>query len=180
VTASVPNPAFGPGLLVVDDEPLIRDVLRDLFVGDGFSVHTAADIGETEAILSQETISVALVDLKLAQSNGIQMLDRIRQIDPAVRVILMTGYPTIESVVEAIQHGAFNYIIKPFRLHNLQGAVRQALGECDKDRRSGLLNRRVRLLEQILKDHDIAVPDWSGETAKLKVLTPRMSEYHKN
>ncbi|MDD4052984.1 MAG: response regulator [candidate division Zixibacteria bacterium] len=152
-------------LLVVDDEPLVRDVLQELFEGEGYTVHVAADIPEAEEILNRETIAVALVDLKLSHSDGIHVLDCIKKTDPAVSVILMTGHPTLESVIDALQHGAFNYIIKPFRLHELRSTVRTALGEFDKERRYHFLSQRLCLLERILKDHGIAFPDWAGEKA---------------
>ncbi len=163
MTASRPYPASDPVLLVVDDEPLIRDVLRDLFVGDGYVVHTAADVSEAEIILTREMIAVALVDLKLPDNDGIHVLDRIKQADPSVSVILMTGYPTLESVIMALQHGAFNYIVKPFRLHEIQKTVRQALVEFDKERRVETLKRRVHLLEELLQRHGIAVSDRSPD-----------------
>jgi DNA-binding NtrC family response regulator len=160
--------ALDASLLVVDDEPLIRDVLRDLFVGDGYTVYTAADIPEAETILSQRRIAVALVDLKLPDGSGLNILDRIKQHDPIVSVILMTGYPTIESVVEALQHGACNYLIKPFRLHDLREIVYQAQNAFGQKRRSDCYRRRVDQLEQILRQGGLEVPTWTEPAADPK------------
>lgn len=163
-------------LLVVDDEPLVRDVLRELFEGEGYTVHVAADVPEAEAILNRETIAAALVDLKLFHSDGIHVLDCIKKTDPSVSVILMTGHPTLESVIEALQHGAFNYIIKPFRLHDLRSTVRLALGEFDKERRYRFYNRRVLQLEKVLRDHDIALPEWTEDDAYSRKSHPATSD----
>lgn len=153
------------GLLVVDDEPLIRDVLRDLFVGEGYAVYTAADAREAEAALSHGRIAVALIDLKIPGGSGIDILNRIKQHDPAISVILMTGYPTIESVIEAMQRGACNYLIKPFRLHALRGIVGQAQRVFDKERRGILYRRRAEQLEQTLRRHGLEVPEWAEPAA---------------
>lgn len=151
-------PALRRGLLVVDDEPLIRDVLRDLFVGDGYMVYAAADVAEAEAAMARERIAVALVDLKLPESSGIAILDRIKQHDPAISVILMTGYPTMESVIEALQHGACNYIIKPFRLHDLREMVGRARNAFDQRGRSEFYRRRVDQLERFVRQQGLEVP----------------------
>jgi DNA-binding NtrC family response regulator len=175
------NAISGPrpyDLLVVDDEPLVRDVLRELFEGEGYRVHVAAEAPEAETILKSEAIAVALVDLKLSHSDGIHVLDCIKKADPDVSVILMTGHPTLESVIEALQHGAANYIIKPFRLHDLRSTVRQALGGFDRERRCRFYGSRVRQLEQVLREHGLAVPEWTGETAGPQPPISEPSECH--
>lgn len=158
-------PASRLGLLVVDDEPLIRDVLRDLFVGDGYMVYAVADMAEAEAALAKKRIAVALVDLKLPETSGIDVLDRIKRHDPAISVILMTGYPTIESVIEALQHGACNYIIKPFRLHDLREMVGRARNAFDQKVCNEFYRRRVGQLERFLRQRGLTVPVSADSTS---------------
>lgn len=100
--------------LIVDDEQEVCNFFRYLLQKKGYSAVTANTGAEAFAIIEKERFATALVDLKLPDANGIDILKKIKKVQPECEVIIITGYSTIKSAVEAIQHGAFDYVEKPF------------------------------------------------------------------
>jgi DNA-binding NtrC family response regulator len=116
-------------ILVVDDELFVRELLLEFLSSQGYEV-SLADSGEKAVKLTQiQPADVMLVDLKMPGIDGIETLKKIREIAPDTMVIIMTGYPTIESSVEALRSGACDYVIKPFKLNDLKSSVENALQE---------------------------------------------------
>lgn len=117
-----------PTVLVVDDEMLIRWALAESLASAGFAVVQAGTAGEALERLagSAGRIAVALLDLRLPDSSDFGLLRRIRAMDPACKVIMMTadGRPGI--LDEAVGAGAFQALLKPFDMHVMAGIVRQA------------------------------------------------------
>lgn len=114
-------------ILLVDDEEGIRFTLGRLLEKEGFNVDVAA--GRVEAIASLQTAryDLAFVDIMLAGESGIDLLRDIKTISPATRVVMFTGCPQVESAVEAVRLGAFDYITKPVRYETLIAVTRHAL-----------------------------------------------------
>ncbi len=105
----------GCGILVVDDDEVLASSLTKLLRRHYGCVHTALSGPEAVAILAREkNICVVLVDLIMPMMDGLSVLDHVRQTDPDVSVVLMTGFGTIETAVEAVKRGAEDYITKPF------------------------------------------------------------------
>ncbi|NLY38062.1 MAG: sigma-54-dependent Fis family transcriptional regulator [Firmicutes bacterium] len=100
--------------LIVDDETEVCNFFVYLLKKKGYRAVTASSGREAIAKLDQERFDVALVDLKLPDSNGLEILKEIKAKQPACEVIIITGYSTVKSAVEAIQLGAFDYVEKPF------------------------------------------------------------------
>jgi DNA-binding NtrC family response regulator len=121
----IPGP---PGLvLVVDDEPLIRRVVGRILRGDGHHVALAGSLPEILETLGDARLSVVLLDLVLDRVDGIDVLDRVKRERPDVEVVVMTGHASVESAVDCMQRGAFDYLTKPFRdLSRVRVAVRDA------------------------------------------------------
>jgi DNA-binding NtrC family response regulator len=114
-------------VLVVDDEPLIRWAVREGLEGEGYDVVEAASAREALASLADgKTVAVALLDLKLPDSDDLSLLRRIRAAVPGCRVIMMTAHGTPELLAEAIREGAYNTVAKPFDLERIVGMVRAA------------------------------------------------------
>lgn len=133
-------------LLVVDDEQFVRELLHDFFTKLGFDVVTAADGDAGIAACRQTRFDAALIDLKMPGKCGIEVLTAVREIDAALPVIVMTGYPTIDSSIEAIRKGAYDYIIKPFKLQELKELIDRAVKEQTLAREiEGLRNRLSRV-----------------------------------
>ncbi|PYR27849.1 MAG: sigma-54-dependent Fis family transcriptional regulator, partial [Acidobacteria bacterium] len=102
-----------PVLLVVDDEPVVGAVVKRLADSVGFDVVVCASAAEAIAGLPGRPIHMAFVDLRLPETNGLDLLRQIRDTIPACEVVLMSGFATIDSAVEAIKLGARDYLSKP-------------------------------------------------------------------
>jgi two-component system response regulator AtoC len=101
-------------ILVVDDEPIIRDSLRDWLVDEGYEILTAEDAAKALEILEDTDPVVAIVDLIMPGIDGIEFLRRAKQIQPDIEVVVMTAYASIATAITAIKEGAYDYIEKPF------------------------------------------------------------------
>jgi len=100
-------------ILVVDDEPLIRESLYEILRIGGFKALMAANGEDALTILEKQSIDIVVTDLKLPRMSGIELLEAVKKISPAADVIVITGFGSIESAVEAMKKGAYDYITKP-------------------------------------------------------------------
>lgn len=141
----------GEKILVVDDELFVRELLFEFLTNENFQV-ILADCGEkaVEAIQS-DPVEVALIDLKMPGLDGIETLKKIKGIYPNILSIIMTGYPTLESSIEALRCGAYDYVIKPFKLEELKSSVKKALHEFKLKTERGKLKDRIMILEEELQ-----------------------------
>jgi len=138
-------------VLVVDDELFVRELLDEYFSKLKFLVDVA-ESGETALkLVAENKYNVALVDLKMTGLDGLQTLKKIREIDSEVVVVLMTGYPTVESSIDALRAGAYDYIVKPFRLNELKDIVMGALKEHEVRKEIAELKDKVKRLEEAIK-----------------------------
>jgi DNA-binding NtrC family response regulator len=136
--------SFAPhpcGILVVDDDERLAATLQELLVGEGYSVEVALSAAEALAIQQRNPgIAVALVDLIMPVTDGLALLEELHRRDPDLAVVVMTGYGTIETAVEAIKRGAEDYLTKPMDAHALRKKMAQLLEVFE-------LRERVRQLE---------------------------------
>ena len=147
------NPHPAVRILVVDDEQFVRDLLHDFFRKLDCVVVTAADGTLAIEACQRERFDVALVDLKMPGKGGIEVLAEMRAIDPNLPVVVMTGYPTIDSSIEAIRRGAFDYVIKPFKLQELKELVDRAVNEQTLSREVEELRDRLHTVEAELRTY---------------------------
>jgi DNA-binding NtrC family response regulator len=137
-----------PVLFVVDDEPVVGAVLKRLGGPVGFDVVVCSSAAEALAKLPGRPADMAFVDLRLPESNGIDLLRQIRATVPACEVVLMSGFATIDSAVEAVKLGARDYLTKPLDFERVTALLRDVRD--DVARRQRLLrieSRAVRVLE---------------------------------
>lgn len=137
MTTTTPAPAAAPApetptarLLLVDDDPIILDALATFLrapVGGGYTVDTAPDGNDALQLLATTHYALVITDINLPRTNGLELLRAIRQNYPDTVVIVVTGYGTIESAVEAIKLGAFDYLTKPVVDDELRVAIQKAL-----------------------------------------------------
>ena len=114
-------------ILVVDDEETQREMLGGFLKKEGYSV-SLADSGEEALKFCQDKFfEVALIDLKMPGMDGIGLLSKLKEINPEIQVIVMTAYASIETAVEAMKQGAFNYVNKPVDLEELRINIKKAL-----------------------------------------------------
>jgi DNA-binding NtrC family response regulator len=103
----------GGSILVVDDEERQREIYREILQDEGYGAETAASGEAALRLLSQKRFDLVLTDLNLTGMNGVQLLGEIVSADPTVAVILITGYPSIQSAIEATKRGVYQYLEKP-------------------------------------------------------------------
>jgi DNA-binding NtrC family response regulator len=103
----------GKHILVVDDEPLVRRSLSEFLTLQGYTVSIAANGREALDLLRDYSADIVITDLKMPEIGGLQLLKQIKKSYPETRVIMVTGFASIESAVEAIREGAYDYVTKP-------------------------------------------------------------------
>jgi DNA-binding NtrC family response regulator len=132
-TASAPFVPSGHEVLVVDDEPVVLTVLREALRRGGYRVTTAASAEEAIALFDKQAFDLVLTDKNLPGASGLEVLRVARKLQPPPAVVLITGYSSYDSAVEAFDVGAFDYIEKPIKdLESLRQRVRRALSRRDE------------------------------------------------
>lgn len=114
-------------ILVVDDEEDVRDTLHNVLKSLNYDPYTAESGAEALEIIKNEKIDVVLSDLYMPEMDGIELLKRIRSVDPKMVFLMITAHPTIETAVEAIKKGAYDYLTKPFHIEEVRLKINRAL-----------------------------------------------------
>ncbi len=114
-------------ILIVEDDPLLWQPLQYALQGEGYVVRVATDGAEALAASAEESFDLLLEDLHLPDSNGLDIMREITMRHPACKVLVMTGYATIENAVEAMKIGAFDFITKPFHLELVFLKIRRVI-----------------------------------------------------
>ena len=135
-------------ILIVDDEEGPRESLR-MILKDRCSILTAQNPHEALERLTQQGVDVDLValDIKLGSQNGIEVLKVMKQMAPDVEVFLITGFPSVETAIEALKHGAYDYVLKPFDAQVVRDVVRRGILRQSQnlfEKRMYLMNNRTR------------------------------------
>jgi two-component system response regulator HydG len=117
----------GYKILVVDDDLEMCGLLSDVLKGEGFSVITTDDSLEASKILKKEEFDVIITDLKMKGLKGLDLLEETKKVTPLIPVIIITAFGTIESAIQAMKMGAYDYITKPFQMDELVLIVKKAL-----------------------------------------------------
>ncbi len=118
-------------ILVIDDEEVMREILESLLSEDGYRVKLAASAEEGLAIVNREPIDLAIVDVMLPDQSGLDLLDALKRSDPELVAVMITAFASVETAIEAMKRGAFDYITKPFKNEK----VRVVAGNALKQRR---------------------------------------------
>jgi len=114
-------------LLIVDDELSVRDSLAKWFHEEGYDVGTAEDANAALSRMAEHSWDVALVDIKMRGTDGIELQRRMHEIDSQLMVIMMTGYASVETAVTALKNGAYDYVTKPLDPDEIAHLVKKAL-----------------------------------------------------
>ena len=114
-------------ILVVDDEAVVRESLGGWFREEGYEVDVARSAKEALEKLAGASWDVFLLDIRMPGADGIELQRRIREVHPDAAVIIMTAYASVETAVEAMKQGAFDYVVKPFDPEDLEHTVRNAV-----------------------------------------------------
>src|SRR5579864_407467 len=132
-----------PLLLVVDDEPSVLKIVERLAAKAGFDVVTCGSAADAMQTLLRKPANLAMVDLRMPEVNGLELLRQIRSAVPACEVILMTGYAAVDSAVEAIKLGAREYLTKPFDFDRLRQVLTEIRVELERRVQVALLEGEV-------------------------------------
>jgi len=130
-------------ILICDDEPSVRDSLSSWFREEGYSVDTAVSGNHALELLSNHQWDIFLIDIKMPGMDGLELQRRIRDADSNATIILMTAFASIETAVEAMKQGAYDYVVKPIDPDDLEHLVRNAA------ERKQLVSENLRLREKI-------------------------------
>jgi DNA-binding NtrC family response regulator len=114
-------------VLVVDDEEGIRKSLKAVLEGEGFSVDTAENGQEAIAKSKAASYNLALVDIRLPDVDGVELLTSMSQTTPKMIRIIVTGYPSFDNAIDAVNRGADGYIVKPFTMEQLLNTIKEHL-----------------------------------------------------
>src|SRR5580704_1406804 len=124
---SIPGPDERPRVLIVDDEKFIRDILADFLGMEGYIVRTAEDGAAALSELHNAHYDLVLSDLKMPRMGGIELLDAIGTAAPSALTVIMTGFGTVETAIDAMKRGAYDYILKPFKVEEVIRVVQRGL-----------------------------------------------------
>ena len=128
-------------ILIIDDEAFIRENVERILNEEGYQVLSAAGGKEALQLVSEEEVDLVLLDLNLGTENGIDVLKSLKEIDPDILVIIITGFGSVETAVDSLKMGAFHYMKKPFKADALRVIVKLAL-------QTNSLKREVRAIRR--------------------------------
>jgi len=130
-------------LLIVEDEDIMRGILAQLMIEAGFRVLEAATAEEAIDLFAAESPALTITDIELGGMNGIELLDRIKQLDSEALVIMITAYSSVDTAIAALRKGAYDYITKPFINEDILQTARNALRQRDLFRENRYLRREL-------------------------------------
>lgn len=160
-----------PSILIVDDDLRLRQLVRDTLIDGGFSPEVCGDGREAAQILGERPVDMVITDLMMPYFDGIEILEKAKLANPDCLVILVTGYGTVESAVEAIKKGAWDYVQKPFEPDELLLIVQRAVEHLR------LLQENRRLRRQVENCQGDELIGTSRNIAELKALVGRVAPF---
>jgi CheY-like chemotaxis protein len=165
-----------PRVLIVDDEPDVVDNWSRLLGREDYACITATDGERALSLLESERPEIVLTDLKMPRADGMQVLARALEVDPDAVVIMITGHGTVESAVEAMRAGAFDYLLKPLPSNDV---LRLAVGRAAERRRLVEENRRLRepLAPRAGFDHIVGQSTAMGAVFVYHCATPMVANH---
>jgi DNA-binding NtrC family response regulator len=149
-------------ILIVDDEESVRDSLYNWFIEDGYRVECAENANRALSILESDSFDIILADIKMPGMDGLEMLRRIKLLKSDSIVIVMTAFATVDTAVQALKDGAFDYITKPFDPDDLSHLIRNASKQISLVEENENLKKKVVSLEN--------VEDLIGKSEAIKVV----------
>jgi DNA-binding NtrC family response regulator len=137
-------------ILIIDDERAIRKTLGEILQYEGYKIEEATDGEEGLRKFKDKVYDVVLCDIKMPKSDGIEFLEKARTIHPDVPIIMISGHGTIETAVEAVKKGAFDYISKPPDLNRLLITIRNAMDRNTLVTETKVLKKKVSKVQEII------------------------------
>jgi two-component system response regulator HydG len=131
-------------LLIVDDERSVRDGCREVAQGLGFTTYIADNAEHAFRVLDTASIDVLLLDLRLPGPGGLEILREVKRRRPETVVVVITGYATVQSAVQAMKHGAYDFVTKPFNLEEIRMLLERVLGHLQLTSENRLLREQIK------------------------------------
>ena len=116
-----------PKILIVDDEARILLLLQSLLKANGYDVVTAKDGNSALDAVKSDTFDLVITDLRMSPMDGLELFKEIKKLQPDLPVILLTAYASVETAIEALKNGAFDYLSKPFKVDEMLDIVKRAI-----------------------------------------------------
>ena len=154
-------------ILVVDDEAIIRTNLERILIEEDYQVTSVSTGTDALASLGRSDVDLVLLDLNLPDIHGIEVLKKAKELDPDLLVIVVTGYASVESAVEALKLGAYDYIKKPFKADVIKLITRLAIEAQQLKKEVRLLRRRLKVPSAI---------DVIAESSQMKLVMRQVTE----
>src|SRR4249919_1457853 len=139
-------------ILIIDDEKAIRKTLSEILSYEGYKIDEAGDGEEGLRKFREKEYDVILCDIKMPKMDGIEFLEKAKEANPDLPIIMISGHGTIETAVEAVKKGAFDYISKPPDLNRLLITIRNAMDKTSLVAETRVLKRRVSKVQEIVGD----------------------------
>ena len=143
-----------PSILIIDDEKSIRKTLNEILSYEGYKIEEAADGEEGLKKFKEKNFDIVLCDIKMPKLDGIEFLEKAREINDEVPIIIISGHGNIETAVEAVKKGAYDYISKPPDLNRMLITLRNAMDKTTLVAETKVLKRRVAKVQQIVGESD--------------------------
>ncbi len=152
-------------VMIVDDDASILGVVSEVLEDDGYSVSTASSGEEAMDLLRDNQFSLVMSDIRLPGINGVEVLEHIKRVSPRTNVIMITSHASLDTSIDAIKHGAYDYLLKPFEdLSLISSAAKRAIGAYELESERSQLIRSLKLSNKELARlngvlHGLAVRD---------------------
>jgi DNA-binding NtrC family response regulator len=140
-------------ILIVDDDENIRKVLTTILEEEGYQIDSAETAKKAIEKTRKNFYNIALIDIRLPDMEGIELLTKMKDTTPKIRKVIITGYPTLQNAIEAVNRGADAYIVKPFDMDKVLETIREQLKKQEEEKKysqekvAEFIETRVRELE---------------------------------
>jgi DNA-binding NtrC family response regulator len=140
-------------ILIIDDDENIRKALAAILEEEGYMVDTAETAKQAIEKTDKNIYNLALIDMRLPDMEGIELLTKMKDTTPKMRKVIVTGYPTLHNAIEAVNRGADAYILKPFDVEKVLATIKEQLKKQEEEKRfsqekvAEFIEARVRELE---------------------------------
>jgi DNA-binding NtrC family response regulator len=155
-------------ILLADDEQIARENLEYILKKEGYETVAVESGARAVEELEKKEFDLVITDLRMPQVDGMQVLERTKELQPDTEVLVITGYATVNTAVEAMQKGAYHYLAKPYQNEEVRILIRKALEKRDLQLRVQELQRRVQAQE--------GFPELIGKNAKMAVLKETIAQ----
>ncbi len=147
-------------ILIVDDEQIVRDSLKHWFEEDGYKVDVSEDAFDVLRDFKPDKWDILLVDIKMPKMSGLELLEKVKEIDPESVVIIITAYASVPTAVQALKNGAYDYVTKPIDPDELSHLVKKAIKQKNLSRENIALKASI--------DEMLNLEDLVGESPEMK------------